>query len=73
MAQDPAPDQALETLGPAIPAQAPERWDPESRAPGPGLAETGRVLVAAEESWTAPKVWPQTEGVSRLSPAALKE
>ena len=31
-------------------------WDPESRVQGPGLPAPARVLVAAEESWTAPIV-----------------
>jgi hypothetical protein len=49
---------AQETSGRETPAKAQGMSDPESRAAARGLAETGRVRVAAEESWTTPEVWP---------------
>ena len=57
-ARDRAQGLAQETSGRETPAQARGMSDPESRAAVRGLAETGRVRVAAEESWTTPKVWP---------------
>jgi hypothetical protein len=66
-ARDRAPASAQETSGREPQAQAREMSDPESRAAARGLAETGRVRVAAEESWIPLRSVLETEGIPRLN------